>query len=436
MNNFEYEKSVIGQILGYYRKCDSRKLKTILYNEGEFFNEYCLNCLKCKNNTTICSPNTLYKIERGNIVDDECVYYRLSEVFNKKFLLTQDLCNKLTRYRATLVKNLASRSYTDLVNLLNELENELIMYENVIYFGEFFQLYKNAIQTILDMAYPTNEELYFYLYLKNLVNLEDKKIILLLLYDASYVKKLDFLNRSEIINESTIYFDDELFFRMRLNHLVRTDKKKAIRIMEKYELERINGLGLFQQYVLHDSMALMYVNMEMYSLAYEKIMICCKIVEEYADFGDFIKESCYRKISIVSFLLGKYSDTAKYLLHIVSDSKNSIGINYAILFYSLEKLKQESKIIETIQSINLKNIQNKYEKMIVKYYKLKYSTTNPSKEHLKMLETMLYEELVQIIIVGGKMYEKVFREEILNLVTITSNYKSYYLFDYALNNRD
>lgn len=435
MNNFEYEKSVIGQILGYYRKFDCRKMKILLHNEGEYYYEYCVNCFKCKNNKMICSPNTLYKIEKGNIVEDECMYHRLCEVFNKKFLLTNNLSKKLAYYRTILLTNLSSRSYPNLMKLLNEIDNELKVYKKVVYFGEMLQLYKNTIQIILDISHPTNEELYFYLFLKNLVNLEDKKIILLLLYDASYEQKNDFLNRAEIINESKIYFDDALFFRMKLNYLVRIDKKKAISIMEKYELKKMNSLSMFQQYVLYDSMALMYVNMEMYNLAYEKIMVCCSIVENYADFGDFVKESCYRKIGIISFLLGKYNDTSEYLLRIVGNGKNTIGINYAILFYSLEKQNHETKLIETIQNIDLKNIQNKHEKLIIKYYRLKYYTKNPTKEHLKTLEKMLYEELVQIIIFGGKMYEKVFREEILNLVTITSNYKSYYLFDCALNNR-
>ena len=71
------EKSIMGILISYYRKNSGINIDNILHNEDKFFNDYCTNCLKCRDVETICSYKTFKKIESGGVVRNECIYYRL-----------------------------------------------------------------------------------------------------------------------------------------------------------------------------------------------------------------------------------------------------------------------------------------------------------------------------------------------------------------------
>ena len=206
---------------------------------------------------------------------------------------------------------------------------------------------------------------------------------------------------------------------------------KAITEMKLYE-KQIDALNNFELFTLYDFMAFMYLNMELYDLSLKNIIKCCVILENGADFDESIKQNCYKKMGIISFFNNNYTDTVKYLLRIAKKGYSVIGINYAMLFYSLEKLNRQNEILEIINNIEVLTVENKNVKAILDYYCNKYTFVNPTKEQYKKMELLLCEEMSKVVVVGGTIFEKIFKEEIRELVSITKNYKNFFLFDCAI----
>ena len=98
---------------------------------------------------------------------------------------------------------------------------------------------------------------------------------------------------------------------------------------------------------------------------------CIDILEKSQDFSDYHKISCYKQMGKISFLLEKYEEVIKWFSMIL-DQNESIGLNYSLLFYSLEKADQEELIRNILDNVNLSKTKTISEKKILLYYKKKY----------------------------------------------------------------
>lgn len=429
MIDYIYEKSVIGYLIGYYRKKDNRKLYVFLHNKKDYYNQYCLSCNKCIDMENICVPNTLYRIEKGNVLDNECYYYRLSENIGKVFELNTFLVNLINRYRDKVFECLLEFSESLMLSLLNNINNDLSKYCSFIYVGEMLQLYKYVISIKLNLDTPSYEELDLFYFLKDVVSVEDKMLILTLLYSVTFRKDVNKYTRAEIVNESRIYFDEPIFLKQKLKSIIDEDFEKAQLLIKKYISQEYNSLTNYQKYIVHDANAVLYLSMNIYDKAYEAIKECIEIAENSCSLPYITLDGCYRKMGIVSFLLGKYDEVILYLTKVLANKHTTIGINYCLLFFSLERYNQRETIIKHLNKIDVQKIGSKYERIIINYYRKKYSSENITKNEAKELELYICNEVVPIILACGSMYEVIFRSDMQQYVSFTSNYKNYYVFE-------
>lgn len=155
---------------------------------------------------------------------------------------------------------------------------------------------------------------------------------------------------------------------------------------------------------------------------------CIDILDESQDFSDYHKISCYKQMGKISFLLEKYEDVIKWYSMILDDNE-SIGLNYSLLFYSLEKTNQEELIRNILDNLNLSKTKTISEKKILLYYKKKYMYKKQSKQQIIELEEYICEEIKPLLKNLGSMHKSIFSDEIKKLVSITGDYKKIYLFE-------
>lgn len=428
MIDYIYEKSVIGYLIGYYRKLDNRKLYIFLENKKEFYNKYCLSCNKCKDSEIICVPNTLYKIEKGNALDNDCYYFRLAENLNKKYELNSKLIFMINDFRDKTYKSIMEFNEEVMLSYLSDIKKAFGKYKNVIYIKEILQIYIYAISVLLNCDIPDNETISVLYFLKDYTMLEDRKLILLILYYLTYRKDVDFYTRLEMLNEISVYYDDPLFLKIYLSSLVNDDYVKSQEVINNYLLNHFSSLTNYQKYIIYDASSLLYLNLDALEKAHEMMKECVGIAES-SKFPSITLNSCFKKMAIISFMFENYDEVILYLSRSLSNSKSSLGINYSLLFYSLEKHNQTETIKNYLCKIDTSNIQNSNERKIIEYYKKKYNSEDMTKIKVRELEKYICDELTPIIINGGSIYEKIFRDEMRKHVTFSSNYKNYYIFE-------
>ena len=428
--DFEYEKKIIGILIGFYRKKLDVKLAFFLINKKNYYHEYCLACKKCENTERICSPKTLYQIEKGFVIKNECFYYRLCENINKKLIFNKAILKKLDNYRELLYNSIVDFSKQTLFSLLKEIESDILKFKNTIYIEERLTLYRDVINYKLKRIIPSHESVEIYVLLKDNLAIEDEKIILLLLYDISYKIKNNLIDRDKIISESKKYYKDPLFFRMMLFSNV--DISIAYSLFEKYEADNFTQLNLYQKYTLYEYISFIDINYNCYEKGYHNLKKCIEIIKEGADFSDYTIKNCSRQMGIVCYLLNKYYESIEYFYSILKYKQFSIGLNYVLLFNCLEKTNQVNKILKIIEEINIATLKNKNEKLIMIYYWKKHLVKKHTKPQIAELEDFICEELVNIVVVGGELYERIFKEDLRQYVSITKDYKKFFSFDVAI----
>ena len=181
MDKFKYVKTVVGKLIGFYRKEYGLPADDFLIGKGNHYQELCKNCKKCDKPELICSRATLYRLEKGNIVNNECIYHRIAEKLNKSVILdNHSIYNKLLKYRELLVESLVDYSRTQLEKINAEISFDMIKYKNVLYINEILNLYNDIIQCILYKNSVANKNSKIYESLLNIVAEEDKKLIIFL----------------------------------------------------------------------------------------------------------------------------------------------------------------------------------------------------------------------------------------------------------------
>ncbi|MBQ7890807.1 MAG: hypothetical protein IJ359_01475 [Erysipelotrichaceae bacterium] len=429
MIDYVYEKSVIGYLIGYYRKKDNRKLFVFLQNKKDYYNQYCLVCNKCVDMENICVPNTLYRIEKGNVLDNECYYFRLAENIGKTFEINSFFVNLINEYRNRVFECLLEFSEVSMLAFLKKIEKDILKYRSLIYIGEMLYLYKYVISVKLNLENPSQENLDVFYFLKDVVNVEDKMIILTLLYDVTFRKDVKAYTRSEIIDESKLYFDEPIFLKLKLKSIIDENLFEAQNVINDYISYKYNSLTNYQKYIIHDANAILFLSMSIYDKAYESIKECIKIAEDSCSLPYITLDGCYRKMGIISFLLGKYDEVILYLTKVLVNEHTTIGINYCLLFYALEKYNQTEIIMNHLNKIDTQKINSKYDSIIINYYRKKYSNEIMTKKNAKELELYICNEVVSVILAAGSMYEEIFRSDMQKYVSFTSNYKNYYIFE-------
>ena len=432
MNRKKYIKTILGYLIGYYRKEKNKTSTDILLSEDNYYRDYCNECMKCDDVNQICSRSTLYRIEKGHITDNDCIYERLAHQLGKKIILDNlTIYDRLGLLCKELNHSLVNFSKTRLEKIEANIELELLKYKNVLYVEEVLTLYLDIIKNVLYGKDLDNKKGLVYLFLRDKVQLEEEKLITFLLYKTTF-RILNFYCTISVINEQcSKFYDDPLFYEPRLKSLIFTD---LLNFLDGYnylvnnEITRIDTLTKYQRYLLYCEIGSAELNLEAYEKCYQTYKKSIDLLNEF-DSTDRMKSASCIYLGRTCFLLKKYSEAIDWFLTAINLSKfKSIGKDFLFLFSSLERLDQINKVKKIVNDIDMSRITSKYGRQIVTYYKMKYVSDLSNIKKIVELEDFII-ELQPTLDVYGSLHKNVFDDDLKHYVTITGNYKKYHLFN-------
>ena len=423
------EKSIMGILISYYRKNSGINIDTILHNKDKYFNDYCTNCLKCRDVETICSYKTFKKIESGGVVRNECIYYRLCENLKFNVCFERNVFEKMNHLRNSIVNGLCNYSYSALSSLLSEICNECNHYKNYFYIHDILELYYDIVNFTIYEKIPSAKKIDLYLFLRNKLNDTDNKLLISFLYNLSFYIPELIEYRHELLEECRKYYQDPLFLNVRLIDITSNNTLDAYYQINEIIYHEQHSFTTYQTFLLYDYLALVEMNGDAYERAYATMQICLEIINNGADFNPATIKKAYRQIGMITFCLQKYEESIEYFLKAKQlHQLSSLSIQTLLLYKALEITNQKDRLRSLLAESKLYPTENHVEKKINAYYYLKYDQPFV-KTQISLLEDYICSEMKPLANRMGKIFKDIFREELMEFIAITTNYKKLYLFE-------
>ncbi|MDY4972767.1 MAG: hypothetical protein SO103_04330, partial [Erysipelotrichaceae bacterium] len=397
----EYLK-VIGYLIGYHRKLQNIKINNLIKFNDYIKNRYCKDCQKRCNKKYICSDRTLYKIENGSVVNDECVYINLIDNLNMHFTSNRILLNKLDLFKNIIVECLLNVNKSSMISILNDITVELDSSVDTIYVSSILNLYKDIIQYKLYEIMPSSNNLKIYIFLYDKLDNINKNIIINLFYTLRYKNDLALT----FVNNNKNYFDYEnrLLFEPKLLEIREQDYIKGYETISEID---INYLNDYQQFLVFNSFAFIQLNLNLFDKCKYSLEKCLDIYQKN-DYPIIIGKNTSRQLAMVSYMLNDYEDCINYLKMASNDLNDDIMAQYALLFDSYQKLNRINEMKQILKEINTKTL---LVKEYVIYYKLKYEKDLDITQMIK-LEDYINQSIVPIINKTGMIFKNIFKKEI------------------------
>lgn len=336
--------------------------------------------------------------------------------------------NLKSNIQESLIHYLSDFSKSNLCKLKLLIEQQLKILNNHIYFSEIYNLYIDIIDFAVASKKPNIKNLDIYVFLKDITETNDKKLILYYLYEISFKISNNLLDRKAIALQCSNYLDEPLFYKMKLHAKSNGNFLDAYVYLAGKELPTINNLNVNHKYCLYNQLAFIQLNSNAYESSYETTKLCLNLVETYPDsFSDIQLLETYKKLGIICYTLHKYEEVVQYLLKPI-EAGSTIGANYALFFHSLEKLNTITTIKNILNMIDLNKIGNQNEKIVLVYYKMKYETNELTKNRMCDLEDYICLNLGPALKNIGEIHEQIFFDDLKFYISKTANYKKLFTF--------
>lgn len=379
--------------------------------------------MKCKNPAQICSTKLLYKIESGKSVNNDCYYIRLCQRLGFKFNLNNNLIIKMELLQNQMDNVIRNHNEDDLKSLEKKITLLLRKYSNTIYIHELLSLDLDLINNILYNKNPSNENIEIYFYLKDFSCKREQSLIYLLLISSNDIKGNQWIQ----IDELSSLIDDPIFIKYKMISKGRELQLDEFLFYLKNLLKNEKKYNFYQQYLIYNYCGRTYLNMGNYLKCRNVLLQCLQLVEK-GKLGMAIKAQTKSQLGLVSFFKKDYKNSIIHFMNAKKYNNYSLGQNILLLCHSLEQTNNIETIKDFIKPEIIHNCTNYYEKVFLTYYKIKYSCTDLKKETIKELEDYINEKIKPIITNQGSIYVKVLVNELINLITISNDYKALYTF--------
>ncbi len=408
--NGNYEKKVIGKLLGFYRqRMNIDKLEIIQISNGK----------------KICSLKTLKKIEEGTVVSDHYYDY-LAVSLNMHFSLEENDVKLLQQYHDQLISSLHVFSKSLMTELLYDIEQSLYLMNNVIYFEEMLNLFHDILDYHLNENLPSRSTIDLYLALKEMVNHEDKKLILYFLYQICNV--VTYLDRSQIQQECLPFYTDPLFIQ---NHLLHISQNfipfDAYHRIKNFYIQIKNQISDYQKITIYSIMAMIQLNMNDVKSAYKTICKILALIKSNPDYPDQLLLSLHMRATIVCYAMKQYEQAIQNALICYHASYKQLNYNHLLLFDALEKTNQISLLINLLKDSQTLSFHNEVVSKIFKYYQIKHLWPLTLIQKHRLLTDLILNQLIPLC-KYSELYQNILTEEMLAHVALTRDYKSFYHF--------
>lgn len=426
-NKKEYIRKVIGVLIKHYRKQNSFYVNDFIYENDDFYRNNCIICNQCNNAERICSKNTLYRLEEGKVIQNECVYHRLAHKLGKRVILNRmGFYIKLETYRSILIESLIDFSKSKITKLEAQITHDLCTYKDVLYISEILLLYKSIIQDKLYSTKTEKKDIQTFLNIKDALVDEDRKLVIYYLYSGSFKRGDCNIDFEQIMNESKKYIDDPLFYKIKLDFINTQSHMSALKYFIENEIPNLNSLTPYQKYCFYTSLEYPLINSYAFEESYE-VLIKCKEIVESSDFGDMILKNCYLRLGFISYCLEHYEETETWMMK-AFEINHSIAKNLVILCSALEKMGKIDTIIQILKKTDTSKMKSIYGKKVYIYYKRKYGKAKKTKNDILELEDYICNEIKPFLDTYGSVHKEIFQNDLIQYVKKTKNFEKYYYF--------
>lgn len=420
--DFKYEKKIIGHLIHHYRKQQDLSIKEYLHLHNSHYENHCLDCKKCSNPQKACSEITLRKIEKGFVTNKECIYYKLSENLKRIYLLKWEQIILLRGLRKDLTENIVEYSHTNLNKLSNKLEVLLEENKKVIYIEEILRLYKDITDYKIKRVLPDTKRIELYKMMKDIVDREDKLLILLFMFELGY--RIMDISREDIIEECKEYLEEPIMFKIR-HHMIMMENE--LDYYDKIREQNLDHLTHSQKFLIYDNYTSAYLNLGAYNRAYESIKLCIEILESGADLGDNTKMVTFKRAGIILYHMKEYEKSVDYFLKAISMNVYGLGINMILFADALEKIQETERIKQPLKKIKVESISNHLERKVIIYYRLKYLDKLDT-DKMRYLEDYICEQLCPLFNENKRIYLDILLDDLKYFSKKTNNYKMIHTF--------
>lgn len=397
------DKKKLGILIHYYRTHVFKHISQNLF-------------LKNKFDETICSRQTLSKIEQGEIIKNDSIYEELLEKLSLKYNTNQIVENIIKEedydrllyacdyYDIETLKNISKY----LLKQLSPFSSYVFFYENYLCMNWIHNYYSSFVL-------PTLSDCDFIINLKEIINSKLYEVMMDLVfksrtihgnYDFSY---FDFKHSQSMINRGNhmmiLYNQSKLSEMLQYCDILEkeyTEKNNFIRLLDIYSLK---GLG--------------FSNTEK-----ERFNQLVKQIKQVVDqHQDEIPETkilqLYKNLGLQAFRLDIYDKAIYYFEKYIENNSpyaKIIGIDLCI---SYQKTNQIYKLENFVKDKKIYTGDSQYEKLL-NYFILKYKFNSDENE----LSYFIIEKVPLIIDETMAKYKQFFYEELNTLVDKTRCYKN------------
>lgn len=424
----EYEKKIIGIILGFERK---EKLKSSnnpafsqnnivhLTEEDKSFlchDCYC-HCLKRQ----VCSVPTLRKLENGTPFTNDCYYSVLSHKLGFEYELSKINIDKFNDIINLLMSCIITREKKNITKCRKELQSPL--YYNHIYFSHFKEMFLCILNFITDYEEPSYAIIHLVEYIEPFTTEKTRILLTFLLFKYYTIYKVE-MTKAAKYKDIILNFSQSpcISIEITADYLIHSgDNLKAFSFLyDKISDNKLDSPPFTKMYIYSQLTFLsLNLNRELDSIYFKKYK---EIIQQYDTiFPDLIMTQYLNRLAVTCYISNKFGDSAKYFYNAAERNINAISYNFP-LFYDAVIKSNFLPGIEFFKKSQANNISNADDKSVYIYYNKRINMHCIDKENASILEDYILNFLNSIYPVDS-MHNKLMFDELKTLTSISKNYK-------------
>lgn len=256
---------------------------------------------------------------------------------------------------------------------------------------------------------------------------KDKLFVMYLLFKNNMFTSFNKNNSNSILYSIEPYLNEKLFFELKLIFIpIKEGFNQGVRELLEIDASYLN---IYHQYCLFDQITMCYYNIHDSKLCNLYLLKCTDILDTNPDFGETKIHRGYSKAGMIFYSNKDYISCASTYLDIFYKNQNSVGINIAFLFRSLELTAQINILKRVLFDVRMDSIQSVNAKKIIIYYQMKYAKDKLYDKDRAKLEDYICDYISKFIKNVGCLIRELFDQELLRLVDSTGNHYKYISFN-------
>lgn len=354
MKNEYVENSIIGILIGYYRRKKSKLEKNDLFKSNRFIayksekiRSHCLDCknVHCRQNKMICSYSTFSAVEKGEAVKKICCYIDFADKLGMTYKLNKSMITEQDNLEEKIIQALEINDVNEFLELYKDVQYKLNEYKQVIYFSDIYNLYMWILKSQISQEFPEKD----FIDLLELIlpSLKDKTKYLsyYLLYryyfthDNEVEKDKFYLSQLRIMNPNNI----EFFARSKI---------EEESLLETYSLLKnslTDHLNDYEKYTIYQSLGYICLCFDRPEDGLQYVLLSKHIIEESSiSFPRKEINQTYMRLGLFYYQLEDYDHALKNFSLVYKLNPNTLLLNILLFYNTFEKVNKTDMVYNVL----------------------------------------------------------------------------------------